>query len=30
MSKNKIIPSLWFSADGGSVSKIIEYYKIIF
>jgi predicted 3-demethylubiquinone-9 3-methyltransferase (glyoxalase superfamily) len=30
MKHNKIIPSLWFSADGGKLSKIVEYYKTIF
>jgi predicted 3-demethylubiquinone-9 3-methyltransferase (glyoxalase superfamily) len=25
-----ITPSLWFSADGGSLEKIVEYYKTIF
>ncbi|NVO19221.1 MAG: VOC family protein [Bacteroidetes bacterium] len=30
MDNNKIVPNLWFSADGGSISKIIEYYKDIF
>ena len=28
--ENKIIPSLWFCADGGSISNVIEYYKCIF
>jgi predicted 3-demethylubiquinone-9 3-methyltransferase (glyoxalase superfamily) len=27
---NKIIPNIWFCADGGSISKIIEYYQNIF
>jgi predicted 3-demethylubiquinone-9 3-methyltransferase (glyoxalase superfamily) len=27
---NKIIPSLWFCADGGTISAVIEYYKNIF
>ena len=30
MDNNKIVPNLWFNADGGSISKIIEYYKSIF
>ena len=30
MNNNKIVPNLWFSADGGSISKIIEYYKNVF
>jgi predicted 3-demethylubiquinone-9 3-methyltransferase (glyoxalase superfamily) len=30
MSKNKIVPNLWFCEDGGSISKIIEYYKNVF
>ena len=30
MEKNKIIPNLWFSEDGGNISKVIEYYKNIF
>ena len=30
MNQNKIIPSLWFSTDGGSISKVIDYYKNIF
>ena len=30
MNNNKIVPSIWFSADGGSISKVIEYYKNIF
>jgi len=30
MNHNKIIPSLWFSADSGNISKIVEYYKNIF
>ena len=29
-NNNKIVPNLWFNADGGSISKIIEYYKNIF
>ncbi|MCX6305378.1 MAG: VOC family protein [Bacteroidetes bacterium] len=30
MDNNKIVPNLWFNADGGSISKIVEYYKNIF
>ncbi len=30
MEKSKIVPSLWFSTDGGSISKVIAYYKSIF
>ncbi len=30
MNTNKIIPCLWFNADGGTISKIVEYYKTIF
>lgn len=30
MNQNKIIPCIWYSADGGSISKIIDYYKGIF
>ena len=30
MNDNKIIPCIWFSADGGSISKIVEYYKNVF
>ena len=30
MNNNKIVPNLWFNADEGSLSKIIEYYKNIF
>jgi predicted 3-demethylubiquinone-9 3-methyltransferase (glyoxalase superfamily) len=30
MNQNKIIPSLWFSADGGNIAKIVTYYKNIF
>ena len=30
MNNNKIVPNLWFNADSGSISKIIEYYKTIF
>jgi predicted 3-demethylubiquinone-9 3-methyltransferase (glyoxalase superfamily) len=27
---NKIIPSLWFYADGGRIGEVIKYYKNIF
>ncbi len=30
MNTNKIIPCIWYNADGGKISKIIEYYKTIF
>ena len=30
MNSNKIVPCLWFSTDGGSISNIINYYKTIF
>lgn len=30
MSDNKIVPSIWLSADGGQLSNIIEYYKTVF
>ena len=30
MKKNKIYPSLWFSTNGGTISKVVEYYKAIF
>lgn len=30
MNPNKIVPNLWFNAEGGSISKIIDYYKAIF
>jgi hypothetical protein len=30
MISNKIVPSLWFTADGGNISNIVEYYKKIF
>ena len=30
MDHNKIIPSLWFCTNGGNISEVIEYYKIIF
>ena len=30
MLQNKIVPNLWFCEDGGNISKIIGYYKIIF
>ena len=30
MHKNKIVPCIWLTADGGQLSKIIEYYKEVF
>ncbi len=30
MNTNKIIPCLWFKADGGKISKVVEYYAAIF
>ncbi len=30
MNTHKIIPCLWFNADGGTLSKVIEYYKNVF
>ena len=30
MTQNKIIPTLWFSAHGGDIAKVAEYYKTIF
>lgn len=30
MTQSKIVPALWFNADGGRVLKIIEYYKNVF
>jgi len=30
MMQHKIVPSLWFNSDGGSLTKIINYYKNIF
>ncbi len=30
MNEQKIIPSLWYTADGGKLSKILEYYQNIF
>ena len=30
MNQNKIIPSLWFCTEGGSIIKVVEYYKNIF
>ncbi|MDR2915122.1 MAG: VOC family protein [Tannerella sp.] len=30
MNTNKIIPCLWFTADGGTISKIVGYYKDVF
>lgn len=28
--KNRIIPSLWFSTRGGSISEVLKYYKKVF
>jgi len=30
MKLNKIVPSIWFSTDGGKLSKVVEYYENIF
>jgi predicted 3-demethylubiquinone-9 3-methyltransferase (glyoxalase superfamily) len=30
MTPNKIIPTLWFSAHGGYINEILEYYQAIF
>jgi predicted 3-demethylubiquinone-9 3-methyltransferase (glyoxalase superfamily) len=30
MEHNKIFPSLWFCAEGGKISKVVEYYMTIF
>lgn len=30
MNYNKIIPSLWFHTNTGSISKVVDYYKQIF
>jgi predicted 3-demethylubiquinone-9 3-methyltransferase (glyoxalase superfamily) len=30
MSSNKIVPCIWFTTDGGQLSKVIEYYKAAF
>lgn len=30
MNQNKIIPSLWFTADAGNISNVVAYYKNIF
>ncbi len=27
---NKIVPCLWFSADGGNIINVLDYYKNIF
>jgi predicted 3-demethylubiquinone-9 3-methyltransferase (glyoxalase superfamily) len=27
---NKIVTNIWFSADGGKISKVVAYYKKIF
>ena len=29
-NQDKIVPSLWFSTDGGKISRVLEYYKSIF
>lgn len=28
--QNKLVPSLWFSATGGDISSIMDYYKKVF
>ena len=30
MNNNKIVPCIWLEADGGKLSKVIEYYKMVF
>lgn len=30
MNQNKIIPSLWFTADSGNISNVVAYYQNIF
>jgi predicted 3-demethylubiquinone-9 3-methyltransferase (glyoxalase superfamily) len=30
MNQNKIVPSLWFNTDRGSISNVVDYYKKIF
>lgn len=30
MNSQKIIPSIWFTANGDQMSRIVEYYKNIF
>jgi predicted 3-demethylubiquinone-9 3-methyltransferase (glyoxalase superfamily) len=30
MSQDKIVPSLWFNTEGGSIEKVISYYKNVF
>ena len=30
MTPNKIIPSIWFNAQGGEIENVISYYKNIF
>lgn len=30
MSNNKIVPCIWFTTDGGRLSKIVDYYKVAF
>jgi predicted 3-demethylubiquinone-9 3-methyltransferase (glyoxalase superfamily) len=30
MNTDKIVPCIWFAADGGQMSKIVAYYKTVF
>ena len=30
MNQNKITPAIWFSAEGGKISNILDYYKNVF
>ena len=30
MDNNKIVPCIWLTANGGQLSKVIDYYKIVF
>lgn len=30
MTPNKILPCIWFAADGGQLANIIAYYKAVF
>lgn len=30
MNSNKIMPCIWLTADGGQLSRVIEYYKTVF
>jgi len=30
MNHDKIIPCIWFNADGGNIAQVVEYYKNIF